>query len=421
MIHDRLITKEFPMSNILGLVLIVLILFSALDIVLIQLNITTLEKPSHPLLHDVYDKAGYARFKVYTLVRSRFNMGLKVIMLVVNLLFFLLIAPIVSTLVISLNFDFLTTNLIFLVIVLVLQAIITLPIEWLRHLMIEIPFGFSTTTFSLWMQDKIKSGILFLVIGLPLIGGLLHVVNTNPNTFMITLWAGALLFIIVTQILYIPVLLPLFNKLTPLSEGALKEKVTALALQANYEITAISVINASKRTNRPNAFFSGFGKSKHIILYDTLLTKLSDEQILSVLAHEIGHAKNKDGVKMLMLSAVNLMVFVALLQLLLTWIAIEPTFNVSEQLLIFKIIVFFVLIEPIQLLITILTSQVARKMEFQADRVMVQLGGKTHAIAALKTLSRENFVHLNPHPLVVRLNYSHPPLKERLEAIVAQD
>lgn len=407
------------MSDILGLVLLILILTTALDIVIVQLNITTLDKPIPPLLQDVYDKAGYERFKMYTLVRSRFNMGLKVVMLGVNVLFFVFIAPIISSIVTNLSFDFLATNLIFLIIVLALQAVVTLPIEWLRHLMIEIPFGFSTTTLKLWIQDKVKSSALFFVIGLPLIGGLLHVVNSNPDSFMVTLWIGALILIVVTQILYIPVFLPIFNKLTPLSEGALKDKVTALATQANYEVKAISVINASQRTNRPNAFFSGFGKSKHIILYDTLLSKLSDDQILCVLAHEIGHAKNKDGFKMMVLSAVNVLVFIALLQALLTWIAIEPAFNVNAQLIIFKIIVFFVLIEPIQLLSVLMTSRYSRKMEFLADKYMVDLCEKATSIATLKTLSRENFVHLNPHPLVVNLNYTHPPLKERLEAIKA--
>ena len=405
------------MSNTLGLVLLVLILLSILDIVLIQLNITTLEKPLDSVVSDIYDKQGYERFKVYTLVRSRFNMGSKLISLVMNILFFLLIAPLISSLMSGFSLDFLSYNLIFLVIVLALQSIIKLPIEWLSHLMIEIPFGFSTTTFKLWVQDKVKGTALFLIIGLPIIGALLQLINSNPDSFMLTMWIGALVFVIVTQLLYVPILIPLFNKLTPLEEGSLKEKISDVAKKANYEVSKISIMNASKRSSRPNAFFTGFGRFKHIILFDTLLSKLTEDQVVSVLAHEIGHAKHKDVLKLLIINALNLFMIVGLLQLLLTFIDISSDFNVSNHTLIFKIMVFFVLIEPIQLLISIITSRYSREMEYRADSVMVSLGYKKAAIEAFKTLGRENFIHLNPHPLVVSLSYSHPPLKERLLAI----
>lgn len=414
------------MNPTMTLLLSILIFMSILEIILIQLNITTLDQPLDPLVKDIYDRQGYEKFKTYTLVNSRFKIGSKMISLVLNIIFFLWIAPLISSLLqtnttILMLYDvnnILLYNILFLVIVLTLQSIINLPIEWLNQLMIEIPFGFSNTTFKLWVQDKIKGALLFLVIGLPLISGLLYLILTSPTSFLLTAWLGALAFIIITQILYVPVLIPLFNKLSPLEEGPLKNKIQEVAKKADYEVKQISMMNASKRSNRLNAFFTGFGKFKHIILFDTLLSKLNDDQITSVLAHEIGHAKHKDVLKLLLINALNLFMILGLFQWLLTILDISTTFNVNENTLIFKLMVFFVLIEPLQLLLSIITSRFSRSMEYKADQMMVSLGYKKAAVEAFKILGKTNFVHLNPHPLVVELTYSHPPIKERLQAIL---
>ena len=408
------------MNMILLLFLFILVTMSVLEMVLIHLNVTTLDLPLDQAVNDIYDKKGYERFVMYTLVKSRFNIGSKFITLFVNLIFFLLIAPRLSSFLVSFNLSFLSYNLIFLVIVLTLQSFITLPINWLNVIMIEKPFGFSTTTFKLWVKDKVKGAILFLVIGLPIIGSVIHFININPSSFMFTLWLGALAFILSTQLLYVPVLIPIFNKLTPLPEGSLKEQIHTIAKKANYEVNKISIMNASKRSNRVNAFFTGFGRFKHIILFDTLLTQLSDEQVVSVLAHEIGHAKHKDVLKLLLINALNIFVIIALLQWLLITVDFVNNFNVTNQSLIFKFMAFFVLIEPFQILSSMLTSKFSRNMEYKADAMMVSLGFKQAAIEAFKILGRVNFVHLNPHPLVVNLTYSHPPLKERIKAILKQ-
>jgi STE24 endopeptidase len=405
------------MNTSMYLLLSVLIFMSILEIVLIQLNVNTLDEPLDPIVKDIYDLQGYERFKMYTLVNSRFKIGSKIVSLIMNILFFILVAPFISSLLANYNLDFLMNNALFLIIVLTLQSIISLPIEWLNHLMIEKPFGFSNTTLKLWIQDKIKGTALFLVIGLPIVLGLLSLINANPTSFILIAWLGALGFILITQLLYVPVLIPIFNKLTPVEDEALKAQIDEVAKKANYEVSKISMMNASKRSNRLNAFFTGFGKFKHIILFDTLLNKLNHEQVVSVLAHEIGHAKHKDVIKLLLISALNLFMILALLQWLLSYGNFASDFNVDNGLLIFKLMVFFVFIEPLQLLLSILTSRFSRSMEYKADEMMVSLGYKQAAIEAFKILGKENFVHLNPHPLVVTLSYSHPPLKERLLAI----
>lgn len=408
------------MNMTLLLFLSILIFMSVLEIYLIHLNVTTLELPLDQAVKDIYDKKGYERFVMYTLVKSRFNIGSKFITLLVNLLFFLLVAPRLSSFLISFNLSFLIYNLTFLVIVLTLQSLIKLPINWLNVIMIEKPFGFSTTTFKLWVQDKVKGATLFLIIGLPIVGTIIHLINTNPTSFILTLWLGSLGFILITQLLYVPVIIPLFNKLTPLPDGLLRNQIHTVAKKANYDVKKISIINASKRSNRANAFFTGFGRFKHIILFDTLLTQLSDEQVLSVLAHEIGHAKHKDVLKLLLINALNIFIIIALLQWLFIAVDFASTFNVSNQSLIFKFMVFFVLIEPFQILSSIITSKFSRKMETKADEIMVSLGFKHASIEAFKILGRVNFVHLNPHPLVVNLTYSHPPLKDRIKTILKQ-
>jgi STE24 endopeptidase len=213
------------------------------------------------------------------------------------------------------------------------------------------------------------------------------------------------------------VFIRLFNKLTPLPDGELKEKIESLARKTGYGIKGISVMDASKRSSRLNAFFSGFGRFKQIVLFDTLVGKLSADETVAVLAHEIGHARHRDVLKNFLISAVQTAAYLAMLTFFMSSGDFSMSFGFSDVHLGFAIILFGILMEPLGILLGIPLTAISRKAEYRADRFSAETAGKEPMTSALKVLARENFSNLTPHPLVVMMSYSHPPISDRITAI----
>ena len=218
-------------------------------------------------------------------------------------------------------------------------------------------------------------------------------------------------------ILYTSVFIYIFNKLTPLEDGELKDEINKFAKNVGYEISKISVMDASRRSSKLNAFFSGFGKFKKIVLYDTLIEKMSTEQIVAVLAHEIGHNKFKHIWFNITQMVIVMGIYVSLFGFILKNQVFASSFGFTEINFGFALILFTVVISPISMLIGVLTSWFSRKHEYQADHFAATKYGIMHMEEALKVLSRENFANLTPHPLYVKLTYSHPPIVSRIKAI----
>ena len=213
------------------------------------------------------------------------------------------------------------------------------------------------------------------------------------------------------------VLVKIFNKLTPLEDGQLKEQIEALAKQVGFDVKAISVMDASKRSTKLNAFFSGLGKTREVVLFDTLIEKLSEKEILSVLAHELGHAIHKDVPRMLGVQIIVFGLYATIIGAILQSAELAKGFGLSGANFGFSVVLFSILIEPVQLILDLPLNWISRKAETAADAFAARLVGKESTMSAFRVLAQENLANLNPHPLYVWIHYSHPPIPERLRAI----
>ncbi|MEI7667656.1 MAG: M48 family metallopeptidase, partial [Erysipelotrichaceae bacterium] len=311
-------------------------------------------------------------------------------------------------------------TLIFLGIFMGLQIVMALPFAWFDTFKIEAKYGFNKTSVKTFWLDQVKG----LFIGAFLMGAFVYgmqmlylTFSSQLYNFILYTWIFVSLIMIITFVLYTKVFVRLFNKLKPIEDGQLKDEIKAMAIETGFSIKAISVMDASKRSTKLNASFSGLGKTREVVLFDTLMAKLSDKQILAVLAHELGHAKHKDTIRMLFIQILVFGVYALGIGLILQSPELFRAFGLSGINFGFAIILFTILIEPVSLLISIPVSALSRRAEYKADAFAVKLTNKEDMVEAFKILVTENYSNLSPHPLYVLLHYSHPPISQRLGAI----
>jgi STE24 endopeptidase len=398
----------------------IILLIFLLEVTLSALNYRNRLKPIPENVSDVYDKEEYRKWLDYTMESHRLSMAARVIdtsVLIAFLLsgFFPYIADIAS----SVTSDRKLQTLAFFGIYMIVSYIIGIGFRVYQTFSIEERYGFNKSTVRTFILDQIKSLALAIVIGGPLGYLLLSMYLSMGNEFILYSWLLFMALSLIINLLYTRVFIRLFNRLTPLPDGELKEKIEALASKTGYGIKGISVMDASKRSSRLNAFFSGFGRFKQIVLFDTLVGKLSADETVAVLAHEIGHAKHRDVLKNFLLSAVQTVVFLALLTFFLSSGDFSMAFGFSDVHLGFAILLFGILMEPLGIILGIPLSAISRKAEYKADRFSAESCGKEPMTKALKVLAKENFSNLTPHPLVVIMTYSHPPISDRIAAISA--
>lgn len=300
----------------------------------------------------------------------------------------------------------------------ILMAIPSLPLSWYWQFTVEEKFGFNRTTPKLWIIDRIKGLLLGLAIGWPLTALILKLVHWSADYWWLWAWAIVLIFQIIMMILAPMIIVPLFNKLTPLPDGELKTRLLNLGSRVGFHAKNIQVIDGSKRSIHSNAFFTGFGKFRRIILFDTLIEQLDHAELEAVLAHEIGHYKLKHIPKLLLVSMISM--FVSFF--LMGWLAQTGIFNqafgfpsgaVAPVLLLFALVAgpFTFWLEP-------LMNRWSRKYEYQADAYARQaIQTPTPLITALRKLNLKNLSNLTPDPLYSAFYYSHPTLIEREAAL----
>ena len=282
---------------------------------------------------------------------------------------------------------------------------------------IEEKFGFNKSTKKTFVLDKIKSLLLTIIFGGGLIYGISALYHNVSSMFFIYTYISLIAIVLFVNLFYVKLIVPIFNKLRPLEDSELKTRIEELAKSVGYEINKISIIDASKRSTKLNAYFSGFGKFKQVVLYDTLMEKMSDDEILAVLAHEIGHSKYKHTLFNLFQTFIMLSLYIGALVLMLEIPEVSTAFGFEETNFGFSLILFSVFMSPLMIPVQLITSYFSRKHEYQADEFAVQNHKKESMETALKVLGKENFVNLTPHPLYVKLTYSHPPMVERINAI----
>ncbi|MFC3880294.1 M48 family metallopeptidase [Algoriphagus namhaensis] len=313
----------------------------------------------------------------------------------------------------------LAQSVVFFALIFIGSDVLSLPFDYYSTFVIEEKFGFNKTTIKTFFTDKVKGYILSMIIGGGLLVLFLWLIHQMGRNFWWQFWLIASVFMVFVNLFYTSVILPLFNTLRPLEDGELKESIVRYAKSVNFPLDNILVMDGSKRSAKANAFFSGFGKRKKVVLYDTLIDQHTPEELVAVLAHEVGHYKKKHIIWGMMASIlqIGLLLFV-----LAQFIFNEPmslALGGSEWSVELNLIGFIMLFAPISMIIGIGMNWLSRKNEFEADAFAKETFAGKPLAEALKTLSISSLSNINPHPWYVFVNYSHPPLLERLQKLEA--
>lgn len=311
---------------------------------------------------------------------------------------------------------------VFLVLIMVFVSFIGLPLEYYSRFRLEERFGFNRSTLRLWVTDKIKGLIIGLVIGIPLISLVIYLIFTLGSLWWIAAFVLVFAFQLSMMVLYPMLILPWFNKLSPLPQGDLRSRLMKLAQRTGFRAKTIQIMDGSKRSGHSNAFFTGFGRFRRIVLFDTLVDQLTPEELEAVLAHEIGHYRRGHIPRMLALSAaMTLAAFAVMAWLLKTPAFIQAFgFNPEQSGPAPALLLFALLAGLIIFWLSPLLSLLSRKHEYEADRfAAAHAGGSRPMIMALRRLSEKNLANLTPHPLYSGFYYSHPTLVEREKALAA--
>ena len=316
------------------------------------------------------------------------------------------------------NYDipFLQSGIFFFTLFLI-SDIVSLPFSCYNTFIIEEKYGFNKTTIKTFVLDKIKGYLLALVIGGGLLAGVIYLLNILQSGFWIWLWLGLAVLMLLINMFYADVIVPIFNKLTPLEEGELRKKIEDYSNKVGYSLKNIYIIDGSKRSTKANAFFSGLGPRKTIALYDTLIEKHTEEELVAVLAHEVGHFKKKHVLSSMFLTIVQLGLMCYLLELCLNQTVISKALGGDKMFFHLGLLAFGILYTPIGTVLGVFMNVLSRKNEFEADHYAKSTYDGNALQLALKKLSVDSLSNLYPHPFYVFMHYSHPPLLKRLAAL----
>ena len=309
------------------------------------------------------------------------------------------------------------TALIFFGILGFASDLINVPFSYYDTFILENRYGFNTTTLKTFINDHFKSWLLAILIGAPVFGLITWIYYSSGKNFWLYAWGVITLFSIFISFFYSEIIVPLFNKQTPLPEGALREKIEILAGKTGFRLKNIFIIDGSKRSTKANAYFSGFGQKKRIVLYDTLQDELTDDEIVAVLAHEIGHYRKKHVLLSLVISVILTGLMLFLFALVAGSKALPEALGSKEASFHLGLVAFGILYTPLALLTGLISNYISRKNEFSADHFARENFNPELLASALKKLAVKSLSNMMPHPAYVFFHYSHPPLLSRLEKL----
>ncbi len=394
------------------------------DLVLSALNRAEVRRHADappPAVAAIMDGPTYAKSVAYTLEKSRFGILTEIFdTLVLALVLFGGVLPMLYSRVLGWGDpNAIWSRAVFILVAGMLLAIPSLPFEWWEQFRLEEKFGFNKSTAGLWVTDKLKGVLLMLVIGFPLLWGLLWVVGWAGPTWWIWGFGLLLSFQLLMMVLYPKLILPLFNKLSPLPDGDLRTRLLALADRTGFRAKTIEVIDGSKRSGHSNAYFTGFGRFRRIVLFDTLIAQLTPEELEAVLAHEIGHYRRGHIPKMIALSAVMMFAGFAVIAWLARSTWFNPAFGFPSGEIAPSFLLFGLLSGVVTFWFSPLGNLLSRRYEYQADAFASDaIGGPTAMIGALRKLAQKNLSNLTPHRWFSGFYYSPPTLVEREAALV---
>ena len=383
------------------------------------LNLKVLQRDVPAEFNDIYDGDSYKKSQDYLQVNTRFGWVVSIFSLIIVLVFWFGEGfNMLDQWVRSLGWGPVATGLIYIGILAFVKALLAIPFSIYGTFVIEERFGFNKTTWATFLIDMLKGAILALVIGVPLLAGVLAFFEYAGAYAWVYCWVAVTLFMLVVQFIAPTWILPLFNKYVPLEEGDLRSGIMAYARSIQFPLQNLFVMDGSRRSSKSNAFFTGFGKNKRIVLFDTLIKQHTVQELVAVLAHEMGHYKKKHILKNLVVGIFQTGFMLFLLSIFISFRVLFDAFYVDEMSVYAGLLFFAMLYTPLEFFIGLLMQMVSRRNENEADRFAVETTGDGRSMVnALKKLSVNNLSNLLPHPLYVILNYSHPPVLERIKFI----
>jgi STE24 endopeptidase len=406
--------------NIYAMVILFALIGSyLLSIVTNWLNIGHLKLELPAEFADTYDAEAYRNSQAYTRVYTQFGFITSTFSILLTLTFWFLGGfNYLDQIVRGWQLGAVGTGLVFIALLVLFKSVFSLPFSVYSTFVIEERFGFNKTTAKTFVLDLVKSLLLGLILGGPLLAGLLYFFQSLGEMAWIYAWLATTLFTLIVQFIAPTWIMPLFNKFTPLEPGELKDAILDYARRLKFPLKGVFMMDGSKRSSKSNAFFTGYGKNKRIVLFDTLIKNHKPAELVAVLAHEIGHYKKKHIIKSLMISIAHSALVFYLLSIFLSHQGLFNAFYMEQMSVYAGLIFFSMLYTPLEMILSLLLQIFSRKNEFEADRfAATTIDHPEDMVSALKKLSRDNLSNLTPHPLYVFLNYSHPPVLQRIGAI----
>lgn len=407
-------TSETWLYLIIGLVVFNYLFSTVLDFI----NAKNWRTEIPPIMKDYYNKENYVKAKNYSKEKGRVSLISSTISSSITILFLASGGYGWLNNAISNYYEipFLKSGFFFLTLF-ILSDVISIPFSCFNTFVIEEKYGFNKMTVKTFVMDKIKGYFLTIIVGGLLLFGAIYLVSTVEKGFWLWLWISLSVLMLFVNMFYADLIVPIFNKLTPLETGSLRDKIESYTKKIGYSLKNIYIIDGSKRSSKANAFFSGLGPRKTIALYDTLVNNHTEEELVAVLAHEVGHYKKKHVLTSLFLSIFQLGLMCFLLEICLKVGEISQALGGEDIEFHLGLIAFGILYSPLGTILGIVMNLNSRKNEFEADAYAKETYDGVALATALKKLSVDSLSNLYPHPFYTFIHYSHPPLLKRLKAL----
>jgi len=407
------------MEKIVYFIIIGLLVFDfVLERFLDYLNTTRWSETLPDEVKGIYDEKKYRKQQAYEKTNHRFSMLTGSFSFIMVLLMFLLYGfAFVDRLAHEISASPVVVALVFFGILMLASDLLTTPFDIYHTFSIEERFGFNKTTPKTYIFDKLKGWLLGAVIGGGILALVVFIYLKTTTLFWIYVWLVISVFSIFMAMFYSNLIVPLFNKQTPLEDGELKQAISGFAKKVGFKLDNIFVIDGSKRSTKSNAYFTGLGAKKRIVLYDTLINDLKTDELVAVLAHEIGHYKKRHIISSLVLGILQTGLMLYIFSLLVNSPALSGALGVAQPSFHIGLVAFGVLYSPLSDIIGIGMNLFSRKNEYEADAFAAKNYNADSLASALKKLSVKNLSNLRPHPAYVFFNYSHPTLLQRLAAL----
>ena len=405
-------------ETLFNILITIIVLNFLKDSILDYLNSTFFNKEIPVILSDIYDEKKYLKSQEYKKIQYRFSRIFNIYSFLILMLFFYLDGfLIVDNFSRSLFESELVISLSFFAIIYFGNDILRIPFSLYNTFIIEEKFGFNKTSIKTFINDKLKSWLLTILFGGGIISFMIFQFESIGQKFWIVAWIFISVLTVLINGLYTQVIVPLFNKQTKLEDGELKSEIEKYSKKVGFNLSNIFVIDGSKRSTKANAYFSGFGKQKRVTLFDTLINKLNKEQIVAVIAHEIGHYKKNHIIFNLLFSIIQTGIMLYILSLLIYMPIFSEALNIENHSFHIALVTFSILYTPISEISSIIFNLFSRKFEYEADEYADKSFDGKYLIQALKVLTKDSLSNLTPHPKYVWWHYSHPTLLERINQL----